>query len=414
MTYFNAVKYIHSAPHTVGDGKSLAAILARLCNPQRKIKYIRLAGSNGKTVCAEMLMSVLSRSGYTVGCLRMPAREDPRENICIGSELMDIADFCSCVAAVKAELEAMRNETENGGEDIFLSSSEILLSVALLAFHGRHCDVCLIESNHFGEDPSRVLPPPFAAVICGTLPSNDSAEISRIRSYICRGTEEIVSVPQDSDAYKIIFDTCYDIGCRLTLPSRAEIDIKRLSFRGTDFSYKGDDYSISLCGRFQVYNAVLALEVIEMLGRKGFPVERASITQGFEKLRIPAKVEVISLRPLIIVDSTHTPIAVKTVCESIAELSEHEGKAVRLCLPTATLAQEYVKVLEKNGYVIEGVVLPEEERGELDARVECVAGVKRIVAALLASLDREAMLLISGDYPFVNLLRRQLLDALGF
>ena len=413
MTYFNAVKYIRSASQSAGNMNDLTALLAKLGNPQKRIKYVRLAGSNGKTVCAEMLMSVLAKAGYTVGCLRTPAREDPRENVCIGTECVSVDEFCDLVHQVKTEVDAIRKDGD-GMSDFALSSAEILLVVAVLAFCKHHCEVCFVESNHFGDDPSVILPPPFAAVICGTIPSDDEHEISRIRSYICRGTEEIVSAPQDSGAYKIIVDTCYDINCRLTLPVRSEVEIVRLSLGGTEFTYKGERYSISLCGGFQVYNAVLALEVIEMLARKGFVIDHESIAAGLKQLRLPAKVEVVSLRPLIIVDSTHTPIAVQTVCESIFEIIGKTDRNVRLCLPDAVLAKEYVDVLSKKGCSVDKVIIADATGEVLNCDVMCASGAKAFVKAALDKLDNDTMLLISGDYSFVNPIRYQLLSTFGF
>lgn len=413
MTYFNAVKFIRSAPQSSGDCNNLIAVLAGLGNPQKRIKYVRLAGSNGKTVCAEMLMSVLAGSGYTAGCLRMPAREDPRENVCIGNKAVSVEEFCDFVHQVKTEIENIRKNSEEMS-DFSLGSAEILLAVALLAFCKHHCDVCFIESDHFGSDPSVILPPPFAAVICGTIPSGDQHEISRIRSYICKGIEEIVSAPQDSDAYKIIFNTCYEINCRLTLPVRSEVEIVRLSLGGTEFLYKGERYSISLCGGFQVYNAVLALEVIEMLARKGFAIDHQSVVSGLGKLRIPAKVEVVSLRPLIIVDSTHTPVAVRTVCESILEIIGKTDKKVRLCLTDAELAKGYISVLEENGCRVSRVILAKEGGEELGRDVTIASGVKALVKESLDKLENDTMLIISGDYSFVNPIRYQLLATFGF
>lgn len=414
MTYFNAVKFIRSFPNGTNECKDLPLLLARLGNPQKKIKYVRLAGSNGKTVCAEMLMSVLGRSGYTAGCLRMPAREDPRENICIGAQAISIDEFCSFVHQVKSEIESLIKD-DGIGSEISFGSAEILLCVALLAFYKHHCDVCFIESDHFGADPSMLLPPPFAAVICGTIPSGDEHEISRIRSYICRGIEEIVSAPQDSDAYKIIFDTCYDINCRFTLPTRSGLEIKRLSLGGTEFSYKGEDYSISLCGKFQVYNAVLALEVVEMLVRKGFIIDHESVAKGLKQLRIPAKVEVVSLRPLIIVDSTHTPVAVRTVCESIFEIIGKTDKNIRLCLPGTELAEEYIDVITQNGFGVDKIILPTAENDKtFEYNVTYATNAKSFVKSALDGLDDNMILLISGDYSFVNPIRYQLLATFGF
>ena len=256
MTYVNAVKYIKSAPDVGGAG-ALLRILSRLGSPQKRIKYIRLAGSNGKTVCAEMLTSVLKNADVKVGCLRMPLRDEPRENVCINGAPISRNDFAAYAEAVRS---AARQSDDAENVALVPVGAEILLCIALLAFADAKCDVCIIESNHFHADPSIQLPPPLAAIICGTIPNDSTAEISRIRSYICRGIEEIVSVPQDNEAYKIISDTCYAASCRLTLPNKTAISISRLSFKETDFSYKGKEYTLRLCGRFQVYNAVLVLE----------------------------------------------------------------------------------------------------------------------------------------------------------
>ena len=76
MTYLNAKKYISSAPDAEQENDSnILALLDAMGNPHRRIKYLRLAGSNGKTVCAEMLRSVMDAADQRVGCLRMPLRE---------------------------------------------------------------------------------------------------------------------------------------------------------------------------------------------------------------------------------------------------------------------------------------------------------------------------------------------------
>ena len=88
MTFHNAVKYITTAPTKTGANECLERttfLCARLGSPEKKLRYIRFAGSNGKTVCQTMLSSVLFESGYCTGSLYMPARLDPRENIVINN-----------------------------------------------------------------------------------------------------------------------------------------------------------------------------------------------------------------------------------------------------------------------------------------------------------------------------------------
>jgi dihydrofolate synthase/folylpolyglutamate synthase len=348
----------------------------------------------------------MKRAGYTVGCLRMPLRDEPRENVCINSQSIsmdEFAELCATIRQVSKEL------------DIIPSRAEILLTLALLSFKRQACDMCIIESDHFGNDPSMMLPSPFAAVICGAFPSNDAAEISRIRSYICKGISEIVSVPQNSEAYRIISDTCYSINCRLTLPSKNAITIDKLTFRGTEFTYKDKSYSLNLCGRFQVTNAVLLLEAVEMLSRKGYNIDNNAVNEGLSSLRIPAKFETLSVSPLIIVDSTHTPVAIETVCDSMTDFKMLSKKQIRLCLPNTELIRDYVEALQKRGYKIEKIVTEQGEpaySGEYDT---CPCKSKKELArTALDGLDKDTVLLISGHHSFVIPVRYELLSILGF
>ena len=406
MTYLNAKKYMISAPYSNGKGHSnILELLDSLGSPQRRMKYLRLAGSNGKTVCAEMLTSVLIKGGYTVGCLRMPLREEPTDNVCIGNKCLSMDQFAQYTSAIKRL---------SAGLDFIPTQSELLLSVALIAFKDAGCDICIIESDHFGEDPSRFLPPPFAAVICGTIPSDDTEQITRIRSYICRGIEEIVSAPQNSEAYSIISDTCYSVNCRLTLPTRNAISIDKLTFRGSEFHYKNVKYTLSLSGRFQISNAVLVIETLEMLARKGFSISVDNINAGLSNLRIPAKFETVSLFPLIIVDSTHTPVAIETVCDSLSDFKAQTGTNVRLCLPSGKIIPDYVDALERRGYTIESIYTPASDGIASDSRIVPCNTQKALVNGVLSNLDKNTLLLVSGNHKFVIPVRHRMLEALGF
>lgn len=407
MTYLNAKKYICSAPSEAAcEGKNLTALLESLGAPHKKIKYLRLAGSNGKTVCAEMLTSVTKKAGYTVGCLKMPLRDEPRENICIGTQCISMDEF--------AELTSLVRLTERE-LSLSLCGSELLLAIALLAFKRAACSFCIIESDHFGYDPSVCLQPPFAAVICGTIPSNDTSEISRIRSYICRGISEIVSMPQNSEAYRIISDTCYAVNCRLTLPSRNAATVRKLSLRGTEFTYKGKAYSLNLCGRFQVMNAVLLLEIVEMLSRRGYKISYENVYDGLAKLKLPAKFEAISLSPLIMIDSTHTPVAINTVCDAMTDFKSITGTNIRLCLPCGKIISDYVTALEERGYTIEKImtVAGSSEEPTPPQAILCTS-IKKLAKLALEELDKNTVLLVSGPHSFVIPLRYELLGILGF
>ncbi len=410
MTYLNAKKFVSGASEQKNpDRNALAKILDRLGTPHRRLKYILLAGSNGKTVCAEMLCSVLKSAEYTVGCLRLPLREEPRENICVGDECISMSDFSVYISTIREQ--CIR-------DGITLTRSELLLAVAMLAFKKAGCHLCLLECGDLA-DTLISLPPPLAAVICGTIPSGNQEEIAKIRSYIRRGIEEIVSAPQDGDAYKFIFDTCVHVGCRPpTIPSKNAQSVQRLNFRGSEFTYKNVSYTLKLCGRFQISNAILVLETLEMLGRHGYRISHDAVRKGLSTLKIPSKFEVVSISPLMIVDSTHSPVAINTVCGSLSDFKECAGKRIILCLPEDKIIDRYCDALAANGFGVSKIfTLSAAEPAafaEYTAPICVCKNPRTLVKSVLSELSDDTVLLISGQHSFVTPVRYELLATLGF
>ena len=132
-------------------------------------------------------------------------------------------------------------------------------------------------------------------------------------------------------------------------------------------------------------------------------------------LKIPAKFEIVSISPLIIVDSTHTPIAINTVCDALAEFRDQMGESIRLCLPDDTLASQYVRALTERQYNIESVLVPDTV---LDPNVKPTLterkAKKAFIKKCLLDLNNNTVLIVSGDYPFVNPIRYELLATMGF
>ena len=181
MTYHNAIKYIRTAPTADPSDNSVSDRISRLCealgNPQKKIKYIRLAGSNGKTVCARMLISILNQAGIVNGCLSMPVYEDIRDNIRIGGTPISIEEIIRYVEQLSAAVASMNADIAEDAAPFRPTLNEIMLCLALLAFVDHNCEICIIESDHNSHDPSRFTYAPLAAVICGKIPAADPREM---------------------------------------------------------------------------------------------------------------------------------------------------------------------------------------------------------------------------------------------
>lgn len=455
MTYHNAVKYINSAPvQYVGETSPdrIRTLCAYLGNPQKNMKYIRLAGSSGKTVCAVMLSEILTKSGCKVGTLTMPAKTEPRDNIKVCGVCPDMPQtvelvkrVSSAVAKMKADIDCRRVSAEkseapeevgtekentaivipgkllNGEIPCEPTVSELLLAVALLHFSDSGCRICIIESEHTPGDPSMSLPSPFAAVICGTIPNSDKDEILRIKSYIRRGIREIVSAPQNREAYKIISDACAAVNCRLSVPARSALGIKSMTLKGSEFTYQGRDYTVNLCGKFQVTNATTVIETVGMLNRMKFGISYEDEAAGIAAVRLKSKFEVLSVMPVIIADSTHNAEAVHTVCGSMNDFRNITGTDIKLCLPPdIRLIDEYVKTLEKLGYNILSVYvvsqdallrITAEELSEKYAGIEAesFSSVKIAAKSVVGALKSDEILLISGTSGFTDKMRFEVL-----
>ena len=412
MTYNNAQKYILNSPdyiETATPGENLRLIWNELGHPQKSLKYLQLTGSNGKSVTAEMLVSVYKNSDVNVGALTTTLRNDLRQNIIINGYPLSYVKMAEYVEAVY-KIALKKNKQSS---DFVLTKQEILLSAALLAFREAKCDLCLIESDHNHTDPTVFLPPPFAVAICGAIPSKNQSEIQRIRSYISHGIEEIISAPQDHEAYNVISSTCASVNCRLTIPAKSELEIKQISLKGSTFSYRGLEYKLSICGKFQISNAIFVIELINRLSLRGYSVSFEQIYNGLKNVKLPAKFEVLSIKPTIIADSTHSDVAISTVCESMSDFRGVIGNKINLCLPDSPIVEEYIKVLNEQGYTIEKIIV----FGENNAHgIDCLCcrSISELVKSITSLIHGDDGLLISGPSSFTQEIRYELLQRLGY
>ncbi len=419
MTYYNAQKYILKAPDESSDsqpGTSLRKVWAALGNPQRNIKYLRLAGSNGKTVSSEMIMSVYKKSEITVGVLTTTLRSDLRCNISIKGEPLSFESISGYVETIyKTVNDINKQNKDNDSQNIILTKQEILLSVALLAFRTASCSFCIIESDHKHTDPTVLLPPPFLVAICGAIPSDNKTDVQMIRSYICHGIDEIVSAPQDQSAYNIISNACAAVNCRLTIPAKSALNIKKLTLSGSEFIYKDNEYKIGLCGKFQIINAIFVLEILERLCKKGYAIPFEQIYEGLKNTKIPARFEILSIMPTIIADSTHSDVAISTVCDSMSDFRDIIGSKIRLCLPEGPIVDKYLNVLEEKNYDTKKIIIAsfDGESKTVGDFIYCKK-VKELIKAILDDLEKDEILLISGPSAFTLSIRYELLSQLGY
>ena len=265
MTYENALEKIHSLL-TFGSRPGLERmreLLRRLGDPQDKLKYIHVAGTNGKgSVCA-MLSSVLTAAGYKTGLFISPYITDFRERIQINNQPIGKDVLTDAVEKTFPILEQLRNES------IIITEFEYVNALQFYIHANEKCDVVVLETGMGGLlDCTNVIKPPLCAVITAigldhTAVLGDTIEkIAEQKCGIIKRGSAVVSSPQESEARQVIEKTAKDKNVPLFFGSDLPLEIKEMTLFGSRFSIEDKEYEIKLAGDHQIENAATALNVL--------------------------------------------------------------------------------------------------------------------------------------------------------
>lgn len=312
MNYAETLNYIHSLgnfglPTTLDRIKT---VLDKLGNPQDKLKAIHIAGTNGKGSISSMLASVFKCAGYKTGLFISPYIIDFTERIQINGDFISKEDLCEYAKRVK----------ETG---VALTEFEFITATAFLYFKEQNIDILICETGLGGRlDATNTLDNLVAGVITKigldhTAILGDSiSEITKEKCGILRDGVVVTSSNQEKDALDVI----KSYADNLIIPQMNDCEIIKSDFSGNTFIYKGEKFDISLCGKYQVENAIT---VIETIRNSGYDISYNTLYKGLKETTFPARLEVLKENPLIILDGAHNPDGAKVLAE---ELKKYSGK----------------------------------------------------------------------------------------
>lgn len=348
MTYVNALKKIHSFPRTAGAPtlERMRLLCRYLGDPQKKLKFVHIAGTNGKGSCAAMLDSVLRTAGYHTGRYISPYILDFRERMTVDGEMISHEELCKFTKKVLDAVTAMRRDIERAREGIVVPFSipkqildgtssdmpvqfEIVTAIGFLYFLSHRCDAVLLECGLGGRfDATNVIDPPMAAVIMsigldhtellGDTPEKIAFEKCGI---IKKGTQEVISYPQSPEVRAVISDACVAANARITVPVRSELSLVHASLGGLEFIYYGKTYKTKLAASYQMVNAATVIDASEALTRVGMELSYETIAEGLQKAWFPARFEVLGVSPTVIVDGAHNAHGISAFCDSLRMVS---------------------------------------------------------------------------------------------
>lgn len=316
MNYNETLNYIHSLGNfSLPAGlERISEVLKSLGNPQEKLKVIHIAGTNGKGSVSAMLSSVFISAGYKTGLFISPFIIDFRERIQINGEFISESDLCLYAQRVK----------EKG---IALTEFEFIAATAFLYFSEKNIDILICETGLGGRlDATNTLDNLACAVITKigldhtAILGDTIEEIAFEKCGILRKAPTVTTPYQDKRALKVI----KKMADNLILPLAEDINPLKSDINGNVFIYKGKEYKIPLCGEYQIENAVTAIEAIE---HSGYNIDYNIVCRGLSEVSFPARMEVVSKKPLIIIDGAHNPDGAAVLSR---ELRKFSGEAVAI------------------------------------------------------------------------------------
>jgi len=319
MTYEQSLEYIHSLNRFgINPGlERIEALCAAVGNPEKKLKFIHIAGTNGKGSTSTMVARALQASGKKTGLFTSPFVTDFRERICIDGEMVDKELFSSVVTELVPIVSRLAEDNMQPTE------FEVITAAAFMIFERSGCDICVLEVGLGGRlDSTNVIPTPLVSAVVSisldhTAILGDTVEqIAAEKCGIIKDGGKTVCYPMQQNAVlDIIQETC-NVKCNsFTLPDVTAVKNIVNRIDGVSFEYQCVPYKLSMSGEYQVYNALTAIEICRIAG-----VDEGSIKIGVESARVAARMEVISSSPLVLLDGGHNNDGGKAVATSISTL----------------------------------------------------------------------------------------------
>lgn len=293
-------------------------LLELLGNPQKKLKIIHVAGSNGKGSTCAMLDEILRRAGYRTGLYTSPYILSFCERMRVNGEDIPGERLAEVTEHVKALADSMEDHP---------SQFEMVTAIALQYFYESGCDIVVLEVGMGGAtDSTNAIDAPEVAVITNiglehTEYLGDTLEkIATVKGGIIKTGCHAVCYDGAPEVSKTIAKICEEKQVPLTQLDFSHLESVSQSLEGQDFRWKGQPYRVKLTGPHQLCNAAVVLETVETLRTRGWKISETAVREGLEHVCWPARMEVLQHDPLMIVDGGHNPQCTQMLKESLNQL----------------------------------------------------------------------------------------------
>jgi dihydrofolate synthase/folylpolyglutamate synthase len=320
MTPQEAIRYIEDqgwSKTRMGLSRT-RELLQRLGEPQKQLKFIHVAGSNGKGSTCAMLEAVLREAGYKTGLYISPYIQDFCERIQINGIHIPGETLAALTEEVRSAAEAMEDHP---------SQFELVTAIGLLYFSREHCDIVVLEVGMGGElDSTNVIDAPELAIIANIglehteYLGSTLEEIAATKGGIIKTGCDCVCYDGASEVTGVIRRICGERHVPLHCVDSSQMRCEHADLSGQQILWQGRPYRLNLLGEHQLHNAATVFTALSVLRQRGWQIPEAAVTRGLDRVFWPARLEVLGRHPAFILDGGHNPQCAEAIAGSIRAL----------------------------------------------------------------------------------------------
>ena len=337
MNAEQAIEYIHSVcwKGSIPGLERTRELLGLLGNPQDSLKFVHIAGTNGKGSTAAMTASILRKAGYRTGLYTSPYIYRFHERMQVNGEQISDSDLAQITAYVKPFAQSMQESP---------TEFELVSCIAFEYFKRQNCDIVVLEVGMGGAlDSTNVINVPEVAVITNIgldhtdYLGNTVEEIARTKSGIFKEGGNAVVYRSTPSVEAVFEEVCKEKHVNLRKADFEGLRLISHSLEGQVFDCgERKGLVLPLLGDHQLHNAAVVLSVADTLIEKGWHITEENIREGLRDVSWPGRFDIMRKDPLFIIDGGHNPQCIEALVKNIQDYLQ--GK--RVIVLTGVLADK--------------------------------------------------------------------------
>ena len=285
-------------------------------HPERKCKFVHVAGTNGKGSTCAMLASIFQAAGYKTGLYTSPFIVEFGERIQVNGQMISNDDICALTEYVKPFAESIFEQP---------TEFEMVTAIGFEYFARQQCDIVVCEVGMGGEfDATNVILPPEVAILCNigldhTEVLGDTLEkIAATKSGIIKPGCDAVIYREQPSVEAVFEERCKKVGAKLHKANFDSIRLRSHGLEGQVFDCDGyEALELPLLGDHQLHNAAVVLTAVDALRGRGWKLPEEAVRKGLKDVKWPGRFELLRKDPLFIIDGGHNPQCIEALVKNI-------------------------------------------------------------------------------------------------